>query len=71
MALVKIEDVIDHLDSEIRKALDATLRQHFPGQSFDSRAVYRTFKRMVYRKCSVWEEVPDSIVEKIAFAHEQ
>ena len=64
MAKIKIEDVIDHLDSEIIKALEATINEHFPGQSFDNRAVYRTFKRMVYQKCNVWEEVPDNFVEK-------
>lgn len=32
MAKVKIENFFDHLDSEIRKALEATLNEHFPGQ---------------------------------------
>ena len=64
MAKVKIENIIDHLDFEIRKALEATLNEHFPGQSFDSRAVFRTFKKKVYRKCNVWENVPDDYVEK-------
>ncbi len=64
MARIKIEDVVDHLDSEFRKALEAILQQHFPDKSFDSREVFRTFKKMVYRKCSVWEDVPDDLVEK-------
>jgi len=64
MARVKIEDIIDHLDSEMRRALEATMKEHFPGQSFDNRAVFRTFKRMVYRKCNIWENVPDDYVEK-------
>lgn len=64
MAQIKIEDIVDHLGTEFRKALEATLKQHFPDKTFDSRTVFRTFKRMVYRKCSVWEEVPDNLVEK-------
>ncbi len=64
MAKIKIEDVVDHLDSEFRKALEATLKEHFPNQSFDTRSVFRTFKKQVYRKCSVWENIPDQFVEK-------
>jgi len=64
MAKVKIEDVVDHLSSEFRRALEETINQHFQNQDFDSREVFRTFKRQVYRKCNVWEEVPDRFVEK-------
>ena len=64
MAKVKIEEVVDHLSSEFRRALEDTLKEHFPNSDFDSREVYRTFKRAVYRKCSVWETVPDHFVEK-------
>lgn len=64
MARVKIESVLDHLDRDLRRALEATLREHFPNQNFDSRSVYRTFKRQAYRKCSTWENVPDNCVEK-------
>lgn len=64
MAQIKIEDVVDHLDTEFRRALEATIKEHFPDQDFDSRAVFRTFKKMVYRKCNVWEVIPDDLVEK-------
>ena len=64
MAKIKIEDVIDHLDSEIRRALEETVKEHFPNQDFDTYALFRTFKRMVYRKCSILESVPDGLVEK-------
>ena len=63
MAKVKIEDVIDHLDHEMRRALEETLKTHFPDTKFDTRQVFRTFKRMVGRKCSLWESVPDNYVE--------
>lgn len=64
MAKVKIEEIIDHIDSDIRKALSETLKQHFPEESFNDREVFRTFKRMISRKCSTWENVPDRFVEK-------
>ena len=63
MARVKIEEIIDHLDREIMKSLEATCKKHFPNQEFNSRDLFRTFKKEVYRKCSTWERVPDRYVE--------
>jgi hypothetical protein len=65
MARVKIEEILDHLDSDIRNALQQTLEEHFPDQEFNPREVFRTFKRMVSRKCNTWETVPDKYVEKV------
>jgi hypothetical protein len=48
----------------MRRALEATLKEHFPDSNFDTRAVFRTFKRQVNRKCSTWESIPDNLVEK-------
>lgn len=64
MARVKIERVLDYLDSDIRRALEETLKTHFPNVKFDEREVYRTFLRVVDRKCNTWERVPDNFVEK-------
>ena len=64
MAKVKIEDVVDHLSTEFRHALEETLKRHFPNQSFNSHEVYRTFTREVYKKCNIWENVPDRLVQK-------
>ncbi len=64
MAKIKIEDVIDHLDTDIRNALELTIKKHYPDVDVDKRAVFRTFRRMVGRKCMIWENVPDNLVEK-------
>ncbi|MFA5044922.1 MAG: hypothetical protein WC542_03210 [Paludibacter sp.] len=64
MAQVKIEEIINHLDYKIRKSLEATLEEHFPNQNFDTRSVFRTFKRQISRKCDTWEDVPDDLVER-------
>lgn len=64
MARVKIEDVIDHLDTEFRGALIDALRQVSPNTQVDAYEFFRAFKRAVYRKCSTWEYVPDHYVEK-------
>jgi hypothetical protein len=64
MAKVKIEDIVDHLDSEFMRALEETIKMYFPDKSFDRRELFRTFKRNIYRKCNTWEDVPDNFVEK-------
>ena len=66
MAEVKIQEIFDHFISEFKRALEETIKEHFPNQNFDAQNVFRTFKRQVYRKCSVWENVPDQYVEKKA-----
>lgn len=63
MAKVKIEEIVDHLSSEFRRALAETMSEHFPKENFDEREIFRTFKRQVYRKCNVWEDVPNDYVE--------
>ena len=62
MARVKIEDVVDHLSSEMRRALADAVRAQFK-ESFDEYELYRAFRRAVGRKCSTWEQVPDNYVE--------
>ncbi len=62
MAKVKIEEVIDHLESEFRDALKATLREHFPDEDFNPRTVFKTFKKQVYQKCNDWERIPNKFI---------
>lgn len=64
MAKVKIEEVVDHLSSEMRRALEDAVNEVVPNARFDSYELFRAFKRNVYRKCSTWETVPDRYVEK-------
>lgn len=63
MARVKIEGVLDHLDSDLRQALEKAVRKVIPDAAFDGRRLYKEFVRQAYRKCSVWESVPDSCIE--------
>lgn len=64
MAKVQIEEIVDHLSHEFRRALKVTLEEHFPDQYFDERAIFRTFKKQVYRKCNIWEDVPGQYVRR-------
>jgi len=62
MARVEIEEVIDHLEDKMRRALQSTMREHFPDQDFTARAVYKTFKKQVSMKCDDWERVPNKFI---------
>ena len=64
MARVKIEGIIDHLDTEIQRALEETVRAVVHPADFDAHELFREFKRNVGRRCSTWERVPDKYVEK-------
>lgn len=62
MAKLNIIEVIDHLEDDIRKSIDATMREHFPHQEFNSRAVYKTFKKQIDKRCNAWEAVPNKFI---------
>jgi hypothetical protein len=64
MARVKIEEIIDHLDHEVRLSLKAAVDDIIPNVRFDERELFRAFKRAVRRKCNTWETVPDEYIEK-------
>ena len=64
MAKIKIEDVVEHLDTEFKRALEDTFKNLAPNVHFERNSAFRFFVRRVYHHCSVWENVPDSIVDK-------
>jgi hypothetical protein len=63
MARVKIEEIVDHLSSDMRRALADAVQRACPGCDVDKRALFREFRRAVGRKCSTWENVPDRYVD--------
>jgi hypothetical protein len=63
MAEVKIEEIVDHLSSEMKRALEEAVNEVIPDARFDRDELFRTFKRNVYRACSIWERVPDRYVK--------
>jgi hypothetical protein len=64
MARVNIENIIDYLDRDIRRALKDAVDKVLHGVKCDERKLFRAFKRAVSRRCSAWELVPDMYVEK-------
>lgn len=63
MAKIKIEEIIDYLESDIKKALTESVKKVLPSANVDSSALFREFKRSVARKCNTWERVPDRYIE--------
>jgi hypothetical protein len=63
MAKVNIEDLVYHLDSEFKKALDDTMSQFAPNATYDRNALFKFFLKRVYHHCSIWEEVPDACIK--------
>jgi len=63
MAKVMIEDIVDHLSYEMRRALEETFKTAAPSIPFDAYQLFREFVRNVGRKCSTWETVPDRYVK--------
>ena len=64
MAQIKIEDVVDKLDSEFKKALDDTMEQFAPSVSYNRNDLFKYFLKRVYHHCSIWENVPDGCVKE-------
>lgn len=63
MARIKPDEVVDHLSSEMKRALEAAVLEVLPDAEFDRNELFRAFKRAVRRKCSTWERVPDQYVD--------
>ena len=63
MARVKIDDIVDHLDHEMRAALQDAVHEVLPQARFDEYELFRAFQRHVYNKCALWESVPDHYVD--------
>lgn len=63
MASVKMEEIIDHLSSEVRRALEDAVQQVAPNSRIDSHELFRAFSRAIGRKCNTWEQVPDQYVQ--------
>jgi hypothetical protein len=64
MASVKIQEVIEHLDYEMKRALEDAFQRVAPDVRVDRNSLYREFRKAVGRKASTWVDVPDQDVKK-------
>lgn len=61
MAKLKIESVFEHLDYDLRRAMEDTIREYCE-QNIDARDFLKSFTRNVGRKCNTWERIPDRYI---------
>lgn len=64
MARIKIQSIIENLDYDMKRSLEAAVNEVMPNANVDRNELYRAFKRAIGRKCSIWVNVPDQHVEK-------
>jgi len=63
MAQIKPEAIVEHLRSQVRRALSDAVADVIPGAEVDAYALFRAFKRRLRSKCQIWEKVPDQYVK--------
>jgi len=63
MARIKIKEIIESLDSELKSALEAAVLGTISNSTHDRNALFRAFVRSVGRKCNTWVNVPDRYIE--------
>ncbi len=63
MARIRVEQVVDHLGSRLRGAIDDTLKALAPDANVDAQEFYREMKKNLGRRCRQWEDVPNNYVE--------
>lgn len=64
MAKIRIEDITDYLDFQIRCALSEAVSRILPDAVYDDYKLYIEFKRAISFKCNTWENVPDTCIGK-------
>lgn len=62
MARVRLEDLVDHLDDELRAALKDAVRDTLPQVEVDEQALFRAFRQAIRRRCEHWERVPNDCI---------
>lgn len=63
MARVKIVEVLEHLDHDLKRAMEDAVRAALPEAEIDRNVLFREFLKSVRRKCSDWETVPNHAVQ--------
>jgi len=63
MARVDVEEIVDHLSSEFKRALKRTIQKELEVEDPNINRIYRQFKREISRTCNCPEYVPDRCVK--------
>ncbi len=63
VARIKTADLFDHLNTQLRAALDEAVDKTLPGIEIDKRQLYLAFRRALASKLKQWENVPGAAVD--------
>lgn len=63
MTKIHAEKIVDHLRSQMRRALEDALRDVNPNVGINSSNLFSAFRRRLRSKCNTWETVPDQSVQ--------
>ncbi len=63
MARIKPGEIFDHLNPQMRAALDEAVARALPGVEVDKRHLYVEFRRALALKLKQWENVPNAAVD--------
>jgi hypothetical protein len=63
MARIKPAEVFDHLNPQMRAALDEAVARALPGVEVDRGQLYLEFRRALALKLRQWENVPNGAVD--------
>jgi hypothetical protein len=63
MARIKPGEIFDHLNPQMRAALDDAVERTLPGVDIDRRKLYLEFRRALTARCKAWENVPNGAVD--------
>ncbi len=63
MARIKPIEIFDHLNIQMRAALDEAVERALPGVEVDRRKLYLEFRRSLATRLKAWENVPNAAVD--------
>jgi hypothetical protein len=63
VARIRPVDIFDHLNPQMRAALDEAVVQALPDVEVDKRQLYLEFRRALALKLKQWENVPNAAVD--------
>ena len=63
MARIKPGEIFDHLNPQMRAALDEAVTRTLPDVEVDKRQLYVEFRRALALKLKQWENVPNGAVD--------
>jgi len=63
VARIKPVEILDHLNPQVRAALDEAVTRTLPGVEVDKRQLYLEFRRALALKLKPWENIPNAAVD--------